>query len=582
MWVWTALCVVACVLRPAVALSEAKPLHSSTTHNASDPTAVNCVMTPWSDWSSCDPCTKTKYRSRSIETFGQFGGEPCMEPVGNRESCVTSTKCKEEPKPVCSKSEFQCDSGMCIKKRLACNVDEDCDDGSDEWDCERERSPCGNTNIPLVFAASEAGAGVNILGSEPRLNAFNNKNFNGYCYRARHPSTMETERLPWNIAVLEYESKVEEQTSRKIYEDTYSLIKDIMDESAFGAGLGLSFKFVPTETSRAVAVNYERKDVIKKITDYSTIKNKSFIRMKGKVQVMTYKMRTQSLMLSKTFLDDVKQLPTEYEKGRYFRFMEDYGTHYTTSAGTGGEYELVYVMNSETVKKKQITEKVLSDCLKVTVLLRLSNRREQIDIKPDICKIVTKKQEDKVQDKETRLIEDVITSVRGGTPETVEAIKSKISKDGVLDLSHYVEWAKSLGVKPTTIYNKPEPIYTLIPVDMDGAQERRTNLRRALDDYVAEYSVCKCQPCQNGGTVSLVDGKCVCLCPKEFDGIACQNLRADLIKAINGTVSQMGNWACWSGWSSCSAGKRTRTRTCNTEGLVGASCKGDTRSEDYC
>lgn len=48
------------------------------------------------------------------------------------------------------------------------------------------------------------------------------------------------------------------------------------------------------------------------------------------------------------------------------------------------------------------------------------------------------------------------------------------------------------------------------------------------------------------------------------------------------TVAQMGNWGCWSQYSECVGGKRSRSRNCNTEGLQGASCAGERTSEEYC
>lgn len=67
----------------------------------------------------------------------------------------------------------------------------------------------------------------------------------------------------------------------------------------------------------------------------------------------------------------------------------------------------------------------------------------------------------------------------------------------------------------------------LIPVDTPDANSRITNLKRAIEDYVAEYNICKCKPCQNGGTLALIDGKCICMCSGEFEGLACQNFKAD-------------------------------------------------------
>lgn len=70
----------------------------------------------------------------------------------------------------------------------------------------------------------------------------------------------------------------------------------------------------------------------------------------------------------------------------------------------------------------------------------------------------------------------------------------------------------------------------LIPVDMPGASNRTSNLREAIADYVAEYNVCKCKPCHNGGTLALVDGKCICMCSHLYDGLGCQNYKPDRSK----------------------------------------------------
>lgn len=55
----------------------------------------------------CDP----QRRSRSVEVFGQFGGESCQESLGDREFCRTDAVCDLPPLPECSDSEFQCESG---------------------------------------------------------------------------------------------------------------------------------------------------------------------------------------------------------------------------------------------------------------------------------------------------------------------------------------------------------------------------------------------------------------------------------------------------------------------------------------
>lgn len=51
-----------------------------------------------------------KFRSRHVLRFGQFDGRPCLEPLGDTQSCTTSEVCPEEPEPDCG-ADFQCNSG---------------------------------------------------------------------------------------------------------------------------------------------------------------------------------------------------------------------------------------------------------------------------------------------------------------------------------------------------------------------------------------------------------------------------------------------------------------------------------------
>ncbi|XP_053342020.1 complement component C9 [Clarias gariepinus] len=569
------------------------------TREVGQPAPIDCKMTAWSEWARCDPCTKTMHRSRGIERFGQFGGRKCIEPIGEKKPCRTASKCEEDPPPVCSSTEFTCESGICIKKRLMCNGDNDCGDFSDEDECDKVRSPCGNLHMTESDIGLSAGYGINILGSGPRINPFNNKIYNGICERVKEPSTLDYKRIPWNVAVLNYETLVEETSSKEVYKDTHSVLHEITQDITTKTSIGLSFKFTPTDSSSTkngtsllsagagVNTETEKREMIKTITENSNTQEKSYFRVKGKVQLGTYRLRSRGLEVSELFLDDVDALPIEYEKGQYFGFLEDYGTHYTKNGRAGGEYELVYVLNSKVIKDSKTTENLLKNCLKVGITAdfkttgNISVELEPSKIEPkDDCKELTHKTT--VSDQSEPLIDKVISAVKGGSTESAAAMKSQLSKDGVLDWKHYVDWARTLSDLPALIYSDPEPIYNAIPLNFPDAQPRRENLQRALHEYMAEYSVCKCQPCQNGGTVAQVDGKCVCLCPLHFEGVACQTVRHELIKDNKQPVEEVGNWGCWSSWSSCSGGHQRRTRSCNTGGIAGATCKGDTADEEYC
>ncbi|XP_026153270.1 complement component C9 [Mastacembelus armatus] len=553
-----------------------------------DPPAVNCVWSQWSQWSSCDPCTKTRRRSQGVVVFGQFGGSACQGSLGDRELCVTADKCELPPPLECSDTEFQCESGSCIKKRLMCNGDYDCEDGSDE-DCEPTRKPCGSSVLDNNEQGRTAGYGVNLLGADPRMNPFNNDYFNGRCDRVSNPNTRKYDRLPWNVGVLNYQTLVEETVSREIYDDTHTLLKEMLKEMSTKVDVGLSFKFDLSEGSMSntsqvkIGKQFGKKTMITELSHYSKseIQNKSFMRVIGKIQLSTYRLRSRELKVADEFLEHVRSLPLQYEKGIYFAFLEDYGTHYTKNGKSGGEYELIYVLNQNTIKELHLTERKIQECVKLGISAEFGGFA-QANKTQDDCNNVTSKQGGETSGK--AVVDKVMTSVKGGTIESAVAMRATLNKQGIMDITTYQNWARTIPEAPALLNSEPEPIYMLIPLDMPGANSRIANMKQATADYVAEYNVCKCKPCHNGGTLALLDGKCICLCPNLFEGLACQAYKGDKAKhqGERPTVHQEGNWACWSAWSNCNGGKRTRTRSCNTEGLQGAACRGDTSSEEHC
>ncbi|NXM23576.1 CO9 protein, partial [Oxyruncus cristatus] len=525
---------------------------------------IDCKLSSWSAWGPCDPCTYQRFRSRRIERFGQFGGKPCLEALGDAQTCKTSEVCPEEPEADCG-TDFQCNSGRCIKQRLVCNVDNDCGDFSDEDACESDpRSPCGNHDFDVSEVGRTAGQGINILGMQPMASPLDNDFFNGLCQRVRDGNTRIYYRKPWNVAVLIYDTKAEKTFTSVFYHDRAKMLREVYIEKEKYFSAGLSVKYALTDGSKRdsegnVKFYYGKNANLSSILQSSTervslihlkvlmkifykqcnlFNNQTFLHVKGKIQLGRFGIRSRDVRLTDSFLDDLNSLPAEYDKGEYFKFLEDYGTHYAASGTLGGKYELVYVLDNYAMSRIGITVEEVKKCLgyHLDASIALMNLHADFNTAGGKCKKV------RVKDKslntlllhplfflsvaefnDDAVIDDVLSFVEGGKIDFSVKIKEMLLRGSkMVDVEDYIQWAKSLVDAPVVIQQRPSPIYTLVPVKMRDAHLKKQNLERGIEDYITEYSVCKCEPCKNGGTLVLVDGACICMCSSYFKGIACQ------------------------------------------------------------
>ncbi|KAG8147557.1 hypothetical protein E2320_022778, partial [Naja naja] len=284
-----------------------------------------------------------------------------------------------------------------------------------------------------------------------------------------------------------------------------------------------------------------------------------FLHVNSNIQLGTFQLRKRNLRLSETFLEDLNMLPSTYEKGEYFTFLEMYGTHYSRRGTIGGKYELIYVLDNRTMTSQRITTKDVNECLGFNL---------NIEAKIFFRSSANEKK---------GIIQEVISLIQGGTTATLTKLNEMLSSNvNSVDVEQYVEWAATLPQAPAMA-----PISELIPLNIPDSRIKKVNLDRAVEDYVAEYSVCKCKPCLHGGTAMLIEGKCECACTPFYKGEACEIPASDLIPA---DTAIHGSWSCWSNWSTCQQGRRQRTRKCNnpSPGYRGRSCPGTNLEPGYC
>ncbi|XP_074064122.1 complement component C9 [Macrotis lagotis] len=554
---------------------------------AGAPAPIDCRLSSWSQWSSCNPCQKEMYRSRTVEAFGQFGGKRCLYSLGDRRSCESTSICEDEEN-YCG-NDFKCETGRCIKKRLLCNEDNDCGDFSDEDNCEKDpRSPC-RSETELSELGRMAGSGINILGMDPLDTPFDNEYFHGLCERVRDGNTGTYYRRPWNVATLNYDTKAEKKFRTENYEEHKLQIAETFRERRTSFGFGVSLKLTSTEgplnlintiqsfdsnvpefgeaeakapepkmledevpgdevpgkeapgdgspgggplagksdqskenSALTFRYRYSKNESLYLIKYYSSDETKIFLNVKGEVQLGRFHMRNRDFMLKSTFLDDLKALPTNYEKGEYFGFLETYGTHYSSSGNIGGKYELIFVLDKEEMQRRGLEIHDVRKCLGYDLELSFQSVIDfQVNKESSDCSAVHSKNLDDSSHK--HLIENVISLIEGGTLEYASQLKEKLLRGAnELNVANFLNWSASLEKAPILINQRLSPISNLVPVRMNNAHEKKQNLERAINDYLAEFSVQKCKSCQNGGTTMLLDGECMCNCRTGFQGIACQ------------------------------------------------------------
>uniref|UniRef100_A0A672RYE0 Complement component C7 n=1 Tax=Sinocyclocheilus grahami TaxID=75366 RepID=A0A672RYE0_SINGR len=498
---------------------------------------VNCRWGPYGDWSECDGCTKTQVRMRPVETFPQFGGSSCTGEAIQRQVCSPKKSC---PLQAGCGNRFRCTSGQCINPSLVCNGDHDCEDGLDELRCSgsgtvvcNEQKPPPNSDL--------TGRGVDVLTGELRAGVINTRNFGGQCKKVFSGDHRDFYRVPQSLLRYSFQVKiVENDFTDEYYDSSWSYMRHEEERKKIRGG-----------HDHKTFHNELKQD---KVTMDSTY---HLLMIRNEVEVAQFQNNApQYLPLSEDFWKDLSALPSTYDQSAYRFFIQRYGTHYMEEGSLGGQYQALLELDASYMMEMSKTDIDFHQCI-TRVKRRLFYKKK----KTTCTKLM-------------KTIESFIkTDVIGGHPAYIAGLSLLDLENPDSNKQMYSKWAGSVKEFPKVIKQKLRPLYEVVK-EVPCAGLKKLHLKRALEAYLEEQSPCHCRPCQNNGMAVLADGVCACVCRPGTSGNACQN--GHVLGEQPGVIE--GVWSCWSAWSICSHGQKSRTRSCNNPALRngGRNCIGKT------
>nr|XP_020008274.1 complement component C8 beta chain isoform X2 [Castor canadensis] len=509
------------------------------------PVPIDCELSSWSSWTTCDPCQKKRYRDAYLLRPSQFLGEPCNFSDKEVEDCVTNRPCRSQVR--CE--GFVCaQTGRCVNRRLLCNGDNDCGDQSDEANCRRIYKKC-QQEMDQYWAIGSLASGINLFTNSLEGPVLDHRYYAGGC--SPHYILNTRFRKPYNVESYTPQTQGKYEFVLTKYESYSDFEHNVTEKATSRSSFNLGFKISGTFELGINKASNQGKIYISRTKRFSHTKSK-FLHARSDLEVAHYKLKPRSLMLHYEFLQRVKQLPLEYSYGEYRDLFWDFGTHYITEAVLGGIYEYTLIMNKEAMEIADYSLDDVQACAKLDFQIggAIKGVYVKLGVSEKKCKEILNEIKDR--NKRNTVIEDLVVLVRGGTSEHITTLVYK--ELPTADLMQ--EWGDAVQYNPAIIKVKAEPLYELVTAtDFAYSSTVRQNMKRALEDFEREISSCHCAPCQGNGVPVLKGSRCDCICPVGFQGPACEvTSRKD--------VPIDGKWNCWSNWSSCSGGHKTRQRQC--------------------
>ncbi|KAM9845442.1 complement component C8 beta chain [Aulostomus maculatus] len=531
---------------------------------------VDCVLSEWSSWSRCDTCQKKRYRYAKLTQPSQFGGELCNFHGREEEACDVPARYTCDSIPLCE-GFFCSHTGRCIPRTLQCNGEDDCGDMSDEAGCKKVQKPC-RQEAQEYWGIENLAKGINILNSNLEGVVLDNRYYAGSC----SPQYIQDVRFrkPYNLQQYTLETKGSYDFSLA----SFNFYSEYMDHTVKERTTKTTVTFgfaIPGVAEFGFNYNDAKYTKSEQKIRRAAGKSYSFVSAKAELELAQYMLKPDDLMLHPDFLQRLRSLPQSYVYGEYRQIYRDFGTHYITEAALGGEYEHTIILDKERLGKTDYSLEDYKFCMQagLTIGANIYGTYVTVDAQGGSCDGLLNEMGEDTE--HGSMVEDFVAVVRGGSSESITALVSKkLPPPELMRL-----WGEGVRFNPDFIRRTTLPLYELITSrDFTHDAILKRNLKRALSEYLAEASSCRCAPCHNNGVAVLRGTRCDCVCPVGYSGRGCE------VTHRLKDIATDGSWSCWGSWSSCSGGTKMRSRRCDNPAPSngGLACRGLQQESSQC
>uniref|UniRef100_A0A1A8PNT9 Complement component C7 n=1 Tax=Nothobranchius rachovii TaxID=451742 RepID=A0A1A8PNT9_9TELE len=385
---------------------------------------------------------------------------------------------------------------------------------------------------PPPPAIEKLGLGFDVVTEKTRGSVINTNSFGGQCRTVYSGNHNNVYRLPLSILQYNFLVTVKNDFSGEMFSSKWHYAKDKVErEKVTGTSSGFrNYDF------------HETRDITR--THKLTV-------LKNDIELAQFQSTSPKyLPIAEEFWKALAKLPSVYDYSAYRKILERFGTHYISEGSLGGSFKAVISIDEATEKYLARETLVHHECSRTKhwVLFFPITREDCIDDDFDRPK--------KSGAASQNPIEKV--HVEGGGVSHIAALQRVNLDDPNANWEIYSNWAESVRSFPSVIKQKLQPISELVK-EVQCSGVKRLYLRRAIEQYLEENDACHCQPCRNNGMVMRDGDVCKCICKAGTTGPACEN--GAEVEGQQGVIS--GGWSCWSAWSSCSGGRRSRSRSCS-------------------